>query len=271
MNRTIYFLVVFLFISTSGRQAFAADDAAVAGRSILEKYRDAVVSVQMVIKEGMSFGGMSAHEYESTTDAIGVVIDPSGLTVLSLSQTNPSGMLSDLLSGSGSADSLEMKSELSDVQIVLSDGTEIPAKIVLRDKDLDIAFARPTEKRDEPFVSIDLSDGASPQILDEVIVLKRMGRIANRTPRVSLARVEAVVEKPRTFYVLEEGEGSLGSPVFDLSGEPVGVLFYRKLKTGGGMSIASLLSSSDGFGMLTIVLPGADIQEVAAQAPEVEE
>ncbi len=37
------------------------------------------------------------------------------------------------------------------------------------------------------------------------------------------------------------------------------------------MSMASLLSSSDGFGMLTVVLPCEDILEGAAQAPEVDE
>lgn len=271
MNRLSLLLFGILGCFAASLQAQDGSEAAKAGRSLLEKHQEAVVSVQMVIKEGMSFGGMSAHEFESTADAVGTIIDPSGLTVLSLSQTNPSSLLSDLLSGSGSGENLEMKSELSDVQIILSDGSEVPAKIVLRDKDLDIAFARPTEKREEPFPSVDLSNEASPQLLEEVVVLKRMGRIANRSPRVSLTRIEAVVEKPRTFYVLEEGEESLGTPVFGVAGNPIGILFYRRVKTGGGMSMSSLLSSADGFGMLTVVLPGPDILEVASQAPEVEE
>ena len=39
-----------------------------------------------------------------------------------------------------------METEVNDIKILLEDGAEVPAEIVLRDKDLDLAFIRPKAK-----------------------------------------------------------------------------------------------------------------------------
>lgn len=179
-----------------------ADEGAVAGRDILSKYQNAVLTVKLVIKQGMSFGGRDANKSESKSEATGTVIDPSGLTVISLTATDPSGLLGDLMGGSDDEDmKLKIESEVTDVKLILPDATEVPAKIVLRDKDLDLAFIRPVDKPTKPLTYIDLANDSKPKILDELIVLNRLGKVANRAPAVSLDRVESMIEKPRTFYV----------------------------------------------------------------------
>src|SRR5260221_14397596 len=69
-----------------------ADDAANAGRKVLSRYQDAVVTVKLVVSLSMSLGARD-QQSESKTEAVGTVIDPSGLTVISLSTIDPSAMM----------------------------------------------------------------------------------------------------------------------------------------------------------------------------------
>src|SRR5215471_3306013 len=128
-----------------------ADDIAEKGRAILAKNQHAVVTVQLVLKSKFSVPGAGGQTTESRSDATGTVIDPSGLTVLSLTATDPGTMIQNMMGGMGEEDmKFKMETELSDLKILLDDGTEIPAEVVLRDKDLDLAFIRPKSKLATP-------------------------------------------------------------------------------------------------------------------------
>jgi hypothetical protein len=245
-------------------QAAWCDERADQGRAILKDHQDAVIVVRLVIKGGMSMAGMGSHQKESKNEATGVVIDPTGLTVVSLSETDPYGRLDEMMASvmSDSDSGIQFKSELSDVKLVLGDGREIPGKIVLRDKDLDLAFVRPVGKPEKPMDFIDLSADVHLEMLDELVVLDRMPSTADRVSHVSLSRVQSVVQKPRTYYVISGG--SLGAPVFTPDGKVVGIDLVRKGQ-GGGSSLTSLMSNS-GY----MVLPAGDIREAALQAPSVD-
>ena len=70
-----------------------ADELADKGREIFKNNQRAVVTVQVVMKTKYSMGGMGAQDNESKQDLTGTVVDPSGLTVLALSSTDPGSML----------------------------------------------------------------------------------------------------------------------------------------------------------------------------------
>jgi hypothetical protein len=271
MKRTLLFSLACLAVALYLAGTASCDPLSETGKKLIESHGNAVVTVRLVIKEGMSLGGYGSHEYESQSEALGTVIDPSGLVVLSLTDTDPSGLFADLFSDSEDI-GFEMKSKISEVQILLADGTEIPARVVLRDKDLDLAFARPLEPLEEPMPHLDLSEAAPMEILQEAIILSRMGKIANRTERLTATRIEAIATKPRKFYVIADAL-DLGCPVFGVeSGKLVGLTFYRRLAGGGGMNLSSLMTAdTDDLGITPIVLPAADVLEVAGQAPQVEE
>lgn len=233
--------------------AVKADATAETGRAILAKAGDAVVTVKLVIKAKQ--GGQSKEQKSEVT---GTVIDPSGLTVLSLSQMDP-GSLWDLLSPGGERGGGKLETEITDLKIILPDGKEIPAKVVLRDKDLDLAFLRPVDTPAAPLAAVDLAQAASPRILDEVISVNRLGKVASRASALSSIRIESVVEKPRTFYILEGGtcEASnidLGCPIFAMDKGIVGITFSRYIKSDAGVAHAR------------VVVPAGDILEASQQA-----
>ena len=79
------------------------------------------------------------------------MVDPSGLTVLALSACDPSEMYQRMMGEDYPRTSVE--TEVTDMKILLDDGTELPAEIVLRDKDLDLAFIRPKTKPASPMAA----------------------------------------------------------------------------------------------------------------------
>jgi len=254
--------------------AASAGEAEEKGRAILEKNQPSVITVQMVIKQKFSATGMGSQENENKEEATGFVIDPSGLTVLALSSTDPSGFLDNMMSSMGEmGDKFKMESNLSDVKLLLDDGSEVPGQVVLRDKELDLAFVRPTTPPAHPMAFIDLSKAGEAQVLDPVIALNRLGKVANRACSANIEHVQAVVRKPRTFYIPgnDPTHSGLGSPVLTLDGNLLGVLVMRSIKgeRGGG----GLMSMMGGMGsnMVAIVVPVADIKEAATQAPQTAE
>jgi S1-C subfamily serine protease len=247
----------------------AAQDSRAAARDIVKKWQEAVVNVRVVLKMRMSVGGREMQASDDPVDTVGTVIDPSGLTVLSLGSLNPGAMMSKLMSAAGGGTgepSVEFTTEPTDVKIRLADGRELPAKIVLRDEDLDLAFLRPTTKPDKPLVAIDLNDAAKPSLLDQVLVLSRLGRVGGWTSGASLHDIGAIIEKPRTFYVLGGMPSGMGTPAFLTNGRIVGLLTLRQIEAGRA-SFSTMMAGAEGMGLLGVVLPAADVLDIAKQAP----
>lgn len=242
------------------------------GRDILNRWQSSVVTVKLVTEDRMVAQGREVSKTEGKSEVTGTIIDPSGLVLVSLFSIDSSKIFERMSAMGGGAANYKMETQVTDVKIRLPDGEELPAKIILRDEDLDLAFIRPTEKPAEPMSAVDLSDKARPQLLDPIVVLNRMGKVANWAPAVLLDRVYAIVEKPRTFYVPTPNamEGGLGSPVFTLDGKVVGIFVLRVApSTGGGMG--SMFAGMSGMGLLPVILPSEDILDVAQQAPETAE
>jgi S1-C subfamily serine protease len=248
--------------------AFAQDDRA-AAREVVKRWQDAIVNVRVVLKMRMSMSGREMQSTEEPIEAVGTVIDPDGLTVLSLSALNPAAMMNKIIGGmAGGQERLDIGGEPTDLKIRTADGREVTAKIVLRDEDLDLAFIRPAAKPEKPLVAVNLSDPARPALLDPVVILSRLGRVGGWTSAASIQTVGAIIEKPRTFYVIENGmTGGMGTPAFTPSGKVVGVLTIRSVQS-GRIGMMSMMAGPQQLGLLPVILPAADVLEIAKQAPD---
>jgi S1-C subfamily serine protease len=245
-----------------------AQDQRAAMRDISTKWQNAIVNVRVSLKVRMSVGGREVQSMDDTVEAVATVIDPAGLTVMSLSSLDPGAMMSRLMgAGGGQGDQkMSIASEPTDVRIRLADGKELPATIVLRDQDLDLAFIRPTTKPASALTAISLADGGTPTVLEDLVVLGRLGRVGGWVPSSILYSVAAIMQKPRTFFVLNGPVGT-GMPAFQSNGRIVGLLTMRQIDP-GRMSMFGMMGGTEGAGLISVVLPAADVLEIAKQVDE---
>lgn len=234
--------------------SYAADATAQIGRNIMAKHQNAVVTIELVLEESASYGGQS-DKRESKLSATGTVIDPSGLVVTSLSEIDPMSAMPDF-----GDEGYKISVKVTDAYIKMPDGDELPMNIVVRDKDLDLAFLKPKTavKEKMPFVS--LANPSSPLVLDKIVTLHKLGQIAGRQSAAVFDEIISVVTKPRKFFVV--GGYTLGGPAFTLDGRPVGIIVLRK----NPKAKYSESASRSSFETLCIVLPASTVMQAAEQA-----
>lgn len=224
-----------------------------AARTLMARYGDAVVTVLGTSKVRISQGGREVQNRDERIQATATMIDPSGLAVMSLASVDPSDVLMANASRANrpGVPPVSVSAESSDLRFRMADGREVPARVVLRDKDLDLAFLRPVEKFTAPVVSLDVAT-ARPLPVDLLVVVQRLPEVASWQPTAMFVNVQAVVEKPRLFYIVNTG--AFGAPVFDTAGRFIGIVLRLRNETGDGPTAPP------------VVLPANDIREVAKQA-----
>jgi hypothetical protein len=241
-----------------------ADDLAEAMRNVVTKNDAAVVTVKVALKATYSYdGGSDVNEY--TDDVTATVITAEGLMVSSLTRMDPSVLMDAYASED---DGYDGKTEITSLKVRRGDAEE-DAEIVLRDRDLDLVFLRPITKPTEPRPFVDLAAGAPAKAFDPVIIMNRLGKVASRVSTATLYRVEAVLDKPRTTYFVGEEYTDQGSPAFVATGECLGINVTKLLATNSqnGMGVADEYESNSA----SVVIPGADVLEVAKQVPAYKE
>jgi hypothetical protein len=258
----------------AGAASVRADDTALqeTGRKVLTSCNKAVVTVTVTIKLSMTgeMAGMARlNEQEKKNEISATMIDPSGLAVCSLTALDPTSAMGNLrVNVGGQPQSFRIKADISEAKYRLPDGTEVPARVVLKDEDLDLAFLapeKPLEAADQAKIStVNLADSTKEtQLLDPVIFVSRLGKHVGYESAVSLGRVSARLTKPRTEYI---AGGAPGQPAFTKEGKLLGiVLTHRRgeqdIDVMGGM--AGLQRE-----MTAVIIPAADIVEAANQAKE---
>ena len=237
-----------------------ADEVAEALRAKIASDGDAVIRVRFVGEE-------TEYSWGFTQEIPATVIAPDGLAVASLMLTDPA-LLDAAIYGDEEEMELQISTKLSAMKYLMPDGSELEAQIVLRDLDLDLAFLRPETPPAAPMAYLDLTKAGSAQACDQVIFLQRLGKIAKRECTASSLRLSLVIGKPRTVYVASTDllGGLLGCPAFSMEGAPLGIVLARWLRGQADDNLMSDYFDESDFCM-TVILPGADVMEIAAQAP----
>ena len=158
-----------------------AGELAQKGREILKNSRDSIVTVSAICRVEADDGNADTQE----TFCPGLVLDSSGMTVVSYMGINPmesavEAMMAEMEEEADEEEEItgvaKPKVSLSRIMMRLPDGTEVRARIVLKDKELDIACLLPDLKPDAKaprFAPIKLNPAVTAQELDDLVVISR--------------------------------------------------------------------------------------------------
>ncbi len=245
-------LLLALGIVAAPPSARALTDAEVkAGRELVKRSADSIVGVELVVTVKLTMGDHAMPPRENKIDINGTVLDATGLTVTSLGAIDPRTQF-EAMRGAMGANGARMEiseTDYKEVKLRLADGTELPARVVLKDADLDLAFIAPEAGEAHVFSPVKLEEAAEGEVLGSYFVVARAPKVLRRVPIIRPSLVVGIVEKPRRMFLLNDQQ--IGCPVFDQQGRVLGV---------------SVQNLSGGRSSGLIVLPAADVAEIARQA-----
>lgn len=253
--------------------AGAADPEAY--RRVLEERSAAVVTVRFVldIQLGGTMGGaMGDRGQEVETEISGVVIDPSGLVLCSNTLIGGFAGLMGRMMGGGNE--FEISATPKDIEILIGEKPRgVPARLVARDTDLDLAWLRLVEPPAEPLPAVDLSSGATARIGDPFIAVRRLDKMFARAPALIEGRIGGETAKPRRLWVTASPTAGHGLPVFAANGELLGVTVMQfpddDALAGGGMA-AMLQSTRLEEVLQAVILPASEVARATELAREIE-
>ena len=243
-------LTAFILIVLSAPLVLWGKKSEATWRKLLKDHANCVTWVSATVRVEVSAGGRSMPPQEQKLEALGTIIAEDGLTVLSLSRVDPTATLLSRIRTPGGS----VNVNYTEVLLLMQDGTEVPAKLLLKDTDLDLAYVLPIKEKGEKnekrtFSHVPRSSkNKDPLPLDEVVSLGKLGRNLYRQSTLRKGWVNAVIEKPRKYFVIENT--APGTPVFDREANWLGIVVY-KMDRGQPSSI--------------VTLPAEDIDEIAEQ------
>lgn len=243
-------------VITLAATAFAGvpDPGGEVARKLFTAHRDSVLWVSVVAKisytsEGATDSPMNLPDAENKFEAYATVVSTNGLLVTALSAIDPSRAISgrEITTRSGKV-RLDASVIIKEVLIIMPDGVEVPAEVVMKDTDLDLAFIRAKadskQFKSANFVPIDLKDSAKAVMAEETITLMRGDEVLNRQPSVVRGQVTVLVSKPREF--IRATSGAPGTPTFNTDGKFLGIGTVRFVQNRQPTAV---------------LLPAADVQE----------
>ncbi|MEJ1973892.1 MAG: serine protease [Lacunisphaera sp.] len=243
-----FFAAALLALAIAPTDALALTEAeAAAGRALVKRYADTIVGVEMVVTLKGTQGDRPLPPREQKREINGTMVAANGLTVLSLASIDPRGSIPPAMMAQIHFDEPEFK----EVKLRLADGTEIPARVVLKDADLDLAFIAPLPESAPagPLPFVDLANHAEAIVLGTYYDISRASKLQQRVPAVRVIYVSGMIEKPRRFVLASEY--SPGCPSFAADGKVLGIALRH---VAGGQSTS------------VIILPAEDVAEVAKEA-----
>ena len=257
-------------LATSSLLSAASGEFQSAASELSQKHSDAVVWISVTAKVSMSADGdvpdqlkaqLAGADRESTTETIGTFISKDGLIVTALAALDQSSMVDgQTVNTPMGAIKLNAQSEIKEIKVIMADGTEVPADMVLKDTDLGLGFIKlqmdSEEAKGIQITAIDLTDSSEGKLLDDCVILGRMDKSLQREVSVLTTEISGICTVPRRFYRL--ANDSIGSPVFLASGKLLGLSVIRK-------PVSELSSETKLF---PVILPASDIQELSGQAEQ---
>ena len=225
-----------------------AEESAIA--TVLSKHAGSVVTVKFLL---------AMQENEREAEAGGLVIDPAGLI-----------LVSNLEIG-GSIGRGRESAQAKEIRVLIGDDTQgLPAKIIGRDTELELAWVQLDKPAEKPLAFVDPAKGVTVKVGDELVAIDRMNKYYDRVAVGLEFYVGGLTTKPRNLIIPSGGPLQwIGLPVFSEGGGFVGVSVVQPV---GGDEDEPMAQRNMGrvspFDRGLKVLPAAEVASATARAIE---
>ena len=163
-------------------------------------HKDSVLFLSAVVEIEVTAGDSPAKKEERKVEMLGTVIGADGLIVVPLSTLDVASTIDGRTVNTQQGPmKLSAKGTTKEVKILMPDGSEVAAKVAFKDPDLDLAFIRPEKPDAVKLTPVNTAENAPLTLLEDVIILGRLGKDLNREPVVLTNEVISLITKPRTF------------------------------------------------------------------------
>ncbi|MEK7867174.1 MAG: trypsin-like peptidase domain-containing protein [Planctomycetota bacterium] len=189
---------------------------------VLAKVAPGIATVKVVTQTDVTMGGQSQSS-ESRTEVQGVVVDETGLVMISNATFDTSGM-KDLLSagGGGGAD---LKVTPTEFKVVIEqEEKEYEAFLAATDTKLGLAFVQIVELGDRKLASVGFDGAAELAVGQRLLAVGRLKKGYDYAPYVVQAKVTGKIAKPRAAWLVDGDMAGAGLPVFTADGQVAGVI-----------------------------------------------
>lgn len=226
-------------------------------QALLEQKAAAIVTVRVVLKTEMNFGGQGRNT-ESREEVQGVVVSGDGLILTSYDTFR---------SEEDEGGEFHVKRVPQEIKIVFEDEEkEYDAEIVATDKKVNLAFLKVKDLEGRTLAPVSFAEPTTVEVGAEVVAVSRLAKGYDYAPYVRTGRVSGTIRKPRKALILEGAIHGEGLPVYTPAGEVIGVLTsiesgLAEESSGRGGFFRLFSSSGDSF-----VLPGKVVARLIEQA-----
>jgi len=235
-----------------------SDAEAIAGRLLVRKYADVIVTVKAQIFIKVTVGERTMPMNEQKVDQNGTVITTGGLVATSLTGLDPRSIFEATRPQNTGGEPVELgQTEVKNLKIRFSDGTEVRARIVWKDEARDLALVAPEDgalPQNRPLSYVNLQENqAGAVILGTYFHLSRANEALQRAAMVRPTTVTAILERPKRLFLVTTDQipDAVGCPVFDAEGRFLGIALRFTVK---------------GLPSGSVVVPAGEILEMASRA-----
>jgi hypothetical protein len=177
----------------------------------LEARSASVVAVKFVLKAG---------DRERNVNQTGILVDPSGVVMLSSNALRPRA-------GQGA------KVSVVNLRVIFpGDEKEYDAIVGATDTNLGLGFIRIKDLQDKKISPVDLAAPADPKLGDELFSVTRLEQGFDYAPYFGTARVAGQVTKPRAMWVVT-GFAPVAHVLYAPDGKPAGIVIQQAGVTEG--------------------------------------
>jgi serine protease Do len=152
--------------------------------------------------------------------------------------------------------------EATQIKVTLSDGTELPAKLVGGDQRTDLALLKVESPR--PLPTVNFATGAEPRVGDVVIAVGNpFGLSATVTSGIISAHGRDLGSGPYDDFLQTDAAinpGNSGGPLFDMAGNVVGVNTAIVSPTGGSVGIGFAIPADLASKVVAALKDGGQVQ-----------